>query len=50
VTSGFGYTIQDSRESLEYEKLMAMLLVIGAVGYVLDSICLALIKRYSWHK
>jgi NitT/TauT family transport system permease protein len=50
VTSGFGYTIQDARESLEYEKLMAMLLVIGAVGYVLDSICLALIKRYSWHK
>jgi NitT/TauT family transport system permease protein len=50
VTSGFGYTIEDARESLEYEKLMAMLLVIGAVGYVLDSICLALIKRYSWHK
>jgi NitT/TauT family transport system permease protein len=50
VTSGFGYTIEDARESLEYDKLMAMLLVIGAVGYVLDSICLALIKRYSWHK
>jgi NitT/TauT family transport system permease protein len=50
VTSGFGYTIEDARESLEYEKLMAMLLVIGAVGYVLDSICLSLIKRYSWHK
>lgn len=50
VTSGLGYTIQDARETLEYEKLMAMLLVIGAVGYVLDSICLALIKRYSWHK
>lgn len=50
VTSGFGYTIEDARESLEYEKLMAMLLVIGAVGYVLDSICLALIKRFSWHK
>lgn len=50
VTSGFGYTIQDARESLEYENLMAMILVIGAVGYVLDSICLGLIKRYSWHK
>lgn len=50
VTSGFGYTIEDARESLEYEKLMAMLLVIGAVGYVLDAACLALIKRYSWHK
>ena len=50
VTSGFGYTIEDARESLEYDKLMAMLLVIGAVGYVLDTVCLALIKRYSWHK
>jgi len=50
VTSGFGYTIEDARESLEYENLMAMILVIGAVGYVLDSICLGLLKRYSWHK
>ena len=50
VTSGFGYTIEDARESLEYQNLMAMLLVIGAVGYVLDTACLALIKRYSWHR
>lgn len=50
VTSGFGYTIEDARESLEYEHLMAMLLVIGAVGYVLDSLCMMLIKRYSWHR
>ena len=50
VTSGFGYTIEDARESLEYENLMAMILVIGAVGYVLDTTCLALIKRYSWHR
>jgi len=50
VTSGFGYTIEDARESLEYENLMAMLLIIGAVGYVLDTVCMALIKRYSWHR
>lgn len=50
VTSGFGYTIEDARESLEYENLMAMILVIGAVGYVLDSACMVLIKKYSWHK
>lgn len=50
VTSGFGYTIEDARESLEYENLMAMILVIGAVGYVLDSLCMVLIKKYSWHK
>lgn len=50
VTSGFGYAIQDARESLEYAHLMAFVLVIGAVGYLLDTICVLLIKRYSWHR
>lgn len=50
VTSGLGYTIEDARESLEYEHLMAMLVVIGIVGYLLDLGCQILIKRYSWHK
>jgi NitT/TauT family transport system permease protein len=50
VTSGFGFAIQDARESLDYPNLMGMILVIGAVGYVLDSACVILIKRYSWHK
>jgi len=50
VRSGLGYSIEDARESLEYDHLMAMLLVIGTMGYALDSACLALIRRYSWHK
>lgn len=50
VTSGFGYTIEDARESLEYDHLMAMILVIGAVGYVLDTGLTMLIRRFSWHK
>lgn len=50
VTSGFGYAIEDAREGLEYSHLMAFVLVIGAVGYVLDTICVLLIKRYSWHR
>jgi len=50
VTSGFGFAIQDARESLDYPNLMGMILVIGAVGYVLDSTCVLLINRYSWHK
>jgi NitT/TauT family transport system permease protein len=50
VTSGFGFAIQDARESLDYPNLMGMILVIGAVGYVLDSTCVFLINRYSWHK
>jgi NitT/TauT family transport system permease protein len=50
VTSGFGYAIQDARESLEYSNLMALIVVIGAVGYVLDTTLVILIKRYSWHR
>lgn len=50
VTSGFGYAIEDARESLEYAHLMAFVVTIGAVGYVLDTICVLLIKRYSWHR
>ena len=50
VTSGLGYSIQDARETLSYDYLMAMVLVIGAIGYVLDSACVWLIRRFSWHR
>ena len=50
VTSGLGYTIEDARESLSYDHLMAMVLVIGAIGYVLDSFFVTLIKRYCWNR
>ncbi len=49
VTSGLGYAIKDARETLSYNHLTAMVLVIGVIGYALDSICVALIKRFSWH-
>jgi NitT/TauT family transport system permease protein len=49
VTSGLGYAIKDARETLSYNHLTAMVLIIGVIGYLLDSICVALIKRYSWH-
>ena len=50
VTSGFGYSIEDARESLEYSHLMAMVVIIGGVGYVLDSILMAMIKHFSWSR
>ncbi len=50
VTSGLGYAIEDAREGMEYSHLMAYVLVIGAVGYILDGICVALIRRFSWHQ
>ncbi len=50
VTSGLGYSIEDAREGLSYDHLMAMVLVIGIMGYMLDSLFVQLIKRYSWHR
>jgi NitT/TauT family transport system permease protein len=50
VTSGLGYAIQDSRETLTYNHLTALVLTIGLIGYVLDSICVVLIRRFSWQR
>ncbi len=50
VSEGLGYAVQDAKESLSYDSLMAMILVIGTVGYLLDGLCVLALKRYSWHK
>ena len=49
VTSGLGYAINDARDTLEYDTLAAIVVVIGVIGFLLDGICLKLIKRFSWH-
>jgi len=49
VTSGLGYAINDARDTLDYDKLAAIVFVIGVIGYLLDSVAVMLIKRYSWH-
>jgi NitT/TauT family transport system permease protein len=48
VTSGLGYAIRDARDTLSYNHLTVMVLVIGLIGWWLDGICVALITRYSW--
>lgn len=49
VTSGLGYAINDARDTLSYDYLAAVVLVIGIIGYGLDSVCNILIKRFNWH-
>jgi NitT/TauT family transport system permease protein len=49
VSEGLGYAVQDAKESLSYDSLMAMILIIGAIGYLLDSTLVLAIKRFSWH-
>lgn len=50
VTSGLGYAINDARDTLEYDTLAAIVVVIGVIGFLLDGICTYLIKRSSWHR
>ena len=49
VTSGLGYAINDARDTLSYDTLGAIVIVIGVIGYLLDSLCGMLIKRFNWH-
>jgi NitT/TauT family transport system permease protein len=48
VTSGLGYAINDARDTLSYDRLGALVLLIGIIGFALDSIIALAIKRTHW--
>lgn len=48
VTSGLGYAINDARDTLDYDRLSATVVVIGVIGFALDSICQKAITRLNW--
>ena len=48
VTSGLGYSINDARDTLEYDRLAATVVIIGIIGFALDLICAQAIRRASW--
>ncbi|MGE3245572.1 MAG: ABC transporter permease [Beijerinckiaceae bacterium] len=50
VTSGLGYAINDARDTLEYDRLAATVVVIGVIGFTLDFVCQRLIARASWNR
>ncbi|ADZ70565.1 ABC transporter permease [Polymorphum gilvum] len=50
VTSGLGYAINDARDTLEYDRLAATVVIIGAIGFGLDFLCQQAIARLSWHR
>jgi NitT/TauT family transport system permease protein len=37
VSAGMGYFILDTRDRLAYSELMAMVLMIGVLGFLLDA-------------
>jgi len=48
VTSGLGYAINDARDTLSYDVLAALILLIGLIGFGLDFVLLRALKRASW--
>jgi NitT/TauT family transport system permease protein len=48
VTSGLGYAINDARDTLEYDRLAATVVIIGIIGFALDFICERTIRWASW--
>jgi NitT/TauT family transport system permease protein len=47
VSSGLGYLILDTRDRLAYSELTAVILVIGALGFLLDSVARLLYRRFG---
>lgn len=47
VQAGLGYFILDTRDRLAYEELMAVILVIGVIGYALDAVARAATARLA---
>nr|WP_275299808.1 ABC transporter permease [Achromobacter ruhlandii] len=46
VSAGMGYFILDTRDRLAYSELMAMVLLIGALGFALDAAARALYRYW----
>jgi len=46
--SGIGYTIEDARENLFYDQMMGMIILIGVIGYIMDTILVQLLNRTTW--
>ena len=51
VSSGLGYIINDARDTMEYDRLMAIVLSIGIIGFVLDGFLQQIknVFQWSWH-
>ncbi|MFJ7794051.1 ABC transporter permease [Pseudomonas sp. NPDC096950] len=47
VSAGLGYFILDTRDRLAYSELMAMVLLIGVLGFALDALARGLHRRWG---
>jgi len=49
ISSGLGYIINDARDTMAYDRLMAIVLAIGAIGFCLDGSLQLLQRLFRWH-
>lgn len=48
ISSGLGYIINDARDTMEYDRLMAIVLAIGVIGFILDGTIQLIQKLFHW--
>jgi len=48
INNGLGYLINDARDTLEYDRLMALVVAIGILGFILDGFFHYLARRFDW--
>lgn len=48
VPSGLGYYILDARDRFDYSELMALILVVGFLGYLTDTLLAAVQRLFAW--
>jgi NitT/TauT family transport system permease protein len=49
VSSGLGYLINDARDTMEYDRLMAVVIFIGILGFLLDGAIQLTLRRFRWN-
>jgi NitT/TauT family transport system permease protein len=48
ISSGLGYLINDARDTMSYDRLMAIVIAIGIIGTILDSLIDLIQKPFQW--
>ncbi len=49
INNGLGYLINDARDTMEYDRLMALVVAIGILGFLLDGLFLLIKKTVDWN-
>ncbi|MBF0101060.1 MAG: ABC transporter permease [Desulfobacterales bacterium] len=48
ISSGLGYIINDARDTMEYDRLMAIVIAIGIIGFILDGVIQLVQLSLNW--